>query len=82
MPRKRIIFDDSTEGNDYVVVYHLGYSGTDDSFEDTDTVEIVLTAPDFNTAVRYAQQYLRKMKNDESTAEAWSDAELLSVELH
>ena len=80
--RKRIIFDDSVEGNDYVVVYHTGYAETDDSFENDETTEIVLTAPDFDTAVRYAQQYLRKMQTDDATADDWAGAQILSVELH
>lgn len=46
--RKRIIFDDSVEGNDYVVTYHTGYAESDDSFENDETTEIVLTAPDFD----------------------------------
>ena len=61
MDRKRILFSDEDTGPEWVVVYHLGYADLDDTFEDEDITEIVLNAPDFDIAVRYAQQYLRKM---------------------
>lgn len=78
--RKQIIFDDYTDGNSYVVVYHLGYEESDDSFDETETVEIELKATDFDTALKYAQQYLRKMKTEEDSADTWSNAEIISIE--
>lgn len=78
--RKRIIFDDYTDGNDYVAVYHVGYSENDDSFEETDLIEIIFKAASFDIATRYAQQYLRKMKTEEETADEWETAEIISVE--
>ena len=78
--RKQIIFDDYTDGNSYVVVYHLGYEESDDSFDETETVEIELKAPDFDTALKYAQQYLRKMKTEEDSADTWANAEIVSIE--
>lgn len=78
--RKHVIFDDFTDGIKYVVVYHLGMSDVDDSFDDNETVEIELQAPDFETALKYAQQYLRKMKTQEDSASMWSNAEIVSIE--
>lgn len=80
--RRRVTFQDETEGPEWVAVYHLGYDEFDDSFESEDTQEIIFNAADFDMAVRYAQQYLRKMKTEESTKESWSSAEILSVEMH
>lgn len=82
MNRKRILFEDSDSGPEWVVVYHMGYTEFDDDITDDDSTEIILNAPDFDTAVKYAQQYLRKMQTEEETSEEWADAQILSVELH
>ena len=82
MNRKRILFEEDNIGPEWVVTYHLGLSDFDDSFDETETKEIVLNAPDFDTAVRYAQQYLRKMQSEEETSDMWSNAQILSIELH
>ena len=82
MERKRILFDEDARGPEWVVVYHLGYSEFDDDPDDTDFVEIVLNATSIDIAVRYAQQYLKKMQVEEATAEEWANAQILSVELH
>ena len=82
MNRKRILFEDKDNGPEWVVVYHLGYSDFDDDIDNSDVTEIVLNAPDFETAVRYAQQYLRKMQAEEDTSDEWAQAQILSVELH
>ena len=81
MERKRILFEDNDQGPEWVVVYHLGYLEFDDDVDSSDITEIVLNAPDFDIAVRYAQQYLRKMQVDEETSDSWADAQILSVEL-
>lgn len=81
--RKKLLFEGNDEGQEWVVVYYKGFTDlVDDNFESDDTVEVSLTAPDFNTAVKYAQQYLRKMQTDEETASSWEHAEILSVELY
>ena len=80
--RKKIIFDDNEEGETYIATFIKKSSDIDDDFESDDSVEIMLTASDFNTAVRYAQQYLRKMKSDEESKDEWVSAELVSVELY
>lgn len=82
MPRTRIQFGDHEYGQEWIVVYHLGNPEFDDDFETSNTVEVSLLAEDIDTAVRYAQQYMRKKQTDEETADEWSDAQILSVELH
>lgn len=78
--RKKVTFDDYDGGNTYVVVYYLNYDEFDDNLDDIDTVEIELNASDFDTAVRYAQQYLRKMQTENDTSESWKKAVIVSVE--
>lgn len=79
--RKRILFEQEDKGPQWVAVYHFGYDEFDDSFESSDTTEIVFNAPEFDTAVRYAQQYMRKMQIEETTQEKWANAQIVSVEL-
>lgn len=80
--RKRILFEDSEiDGPEWVVTYYTGYSEYDDEFESNDTTEIILTAEDFEHAVHYAQQYLRKMQSEEETSDEWASAEILSIEI-
>jgi hypothetical protein len=79
--RRRILFEDTDEGPEWVAVYYLGTEELDDSFEETDRKEAIFNAIDFDAAVRYAQQYMRKMQSDEETSEDWKDAQILSVEL-
>lgn len=80
--RKHYLFEQEESGELWVATYSLGYSEFDDSLEDFDTVEISFNAESFDVAVRYAQQYLRKMKSEEKTADKWKDAEILAVELY
>lgn len=79
--RRRLLVENEESELEWVVVYHLGYSDFDDEIDNSDIHEAVLNAPDFDTAVRYAQQYLRKMQTEEETASEWSSAQILSVEL-
>lgn len=79
--RHRLIFEDKDQGPEWVVTYHLGYSDIDDDLDYSETTDIIFNAEDFDTAVRYAQQYLRKMQTEEDTSEEWSSAEILSVVL-
>ena len=62
---------------EWVVLFQLTADETDDSFESTNE-EISLTAPDIETAVKYAQQYIRKqsIENDR-----WKEAEILSIQM-
>lgn len=77
--RKRIIFDENSNGPEWVATYLLGMPDVDDSIEDENTVEILLNAEDFETAVKYTEQYLKKMQLEE--AEIWEDAQIMSVQL-
>lgn len=79
--RTRVLFEDKEDGPEWVATYALSYSELDDEFEDTDHVEAIFNAEDFETAVKYAQQYLRKKQIDEETADEWSSAVIVSVEL-
>lgn len=79
--RKRILFEDIDEGPQWVVTYHFGNNEFDDNMSETSIEEIILNATDFDAAVKYAQQYLRKMQTEEETKEQWQDAQILAVEL-
>ena len=79
--RRRILFEDVDEGLEWVVTYYFGNDEFDDDMNSTNTEEIVLNAINFDTAVRYAQQYLRKLQSDDETKEQWRDAQILAVEL-
>ncbi len=80
MVRKHILFEEDI-GPEWVVEYSLGYPEFDDGEDTSETTEIILNAINFDTAVRYAQQYLRKMQTDSETATEWESAEILSVQL-
>ena len=82
MERKRILFTDNDEGDEWVVVYHFESPEFDDDFESEDTTEVIFKAKSVDIAVRYAQQYLKKMQLDDETSEKWSTAEIVSVELY
>lgn len=81
--KKYLIFEDTDEEGDlWVVTYSLSSEEYDDSFEDNTRREVQFVAVDFETAVRYAQQYLRKMQLEEDTATEWASAVITSVELY
>lgn len=67
------------EGLEYEVTYYLGEDDIDDSIEDHSRVRKIIEAPDFDTAVRYAEQYMRKMRTEEETSAQWANAEILSI---
>lgn len=79
--RKHILVEED-EGLEWVAVYLSNLEEYDDDFESSNTKEVKITAPDFDTAVRYAQQYLRKMQSEEETASEWKTVELVSVQLY
>ena len=80
--RKKILFEDIEEGYEWIAQYYLGHDEIDDFNEENNIVEISFTAPNFDTAVKYAQQYLRKMQTEEQTAQEWAQAEVLAVQLY
>lgn len=79
--RKRILFEAEEDGPEYVATFQLKESDIDDDFNSSDVREVIMNAPDFESAVKFAQQYLRKMQIEEETAAEWEDAEILSVQL-
>ena len=76
MARTELRFD-GAEGPQWVATYHLGYNDWDDDLNNSEIEEILYQAANFDTAVRYAQQYLRKQKSED---DSWSEADILSVE--
>ena len=79
--RKHILFEEENNDPEWVVVYHLGYSEFDDDMLDDNTEEIIINAINFDVAVKYAQQYLKKMQTEEETADRWQNAQILSLDL-
>lgn len=75
MKRLHLEFTDDT-GPEWVAAYYLGYNEYDDEPNSEDSFEIQFIAKDFETAVKYAQQFLRKQKSEK---DSWESAELLSV---
>lgn len=78
-PKRYSIFNEDgeeTDGPEWLVRIKLVEDEYDDSLSEDSTQEVVLTAPDFDTAVKYAQQYIRKQSHDDP---AWFDAEILSI---
>ena len=82
MERKRILFTDNDYGEEWVVVYHFGLNEFDDDLEAEESTEVIFKATSVEVAVRYANQYLKKMQLEEETADKWANAEIVSVELY
>ena len=80
MLRSFVLFEDVEDGPEWVATFYFGSSEFDDGFDESDMKEILFNAEDFDTAARYAQQYLRKMQIEEETSDEWKTAELLSLE--
>ena len=80
---KLILEDTEQDKNDleWVATIYFGEPEVDDSMEDTPTEEVVVNAPDFDTAAKYVSQYVRKMQLDEETKDKWKDATILAVQL-
>ena len=76
------LFEDSTEeGPLWEVVYYIpSDSEFDDSFDDEGShIRAEIEAPDFESAAKYATQYIIK-KQKEDGNEKWANAEILSIE--
>lgn len=67
-------------GIDWLVQFELEPSEFDDSFDSNYREEIVITATDFDTAHKYAQQYIRTMQLKPETKDQWKNAEIVSVD--
>lgn len=67
-------------GIDWLVQFELQPDEFDDSFDSNYREEIVITATDFDTAHKYAQQYIRTMQLKPETAVSWKDARVISID--
>lgn len=77
------LFEDADDGEEitWSAVYYLPSrsSEIDDDFESNNEVTVEIIAPDFESASKYAQQYIIKMIKSEDGVE-WTGAEILSLE--
>lgn len=71
--------DDSQDLLEFVVTVHFPESAVDDSMEETSQQQFTIEASDIETALKYAQQHIRKMQF-ESEDSRWEDAEILSID--
>ena len=71
--------DDIQDLLEFVVTVHFSESDIDDSMEDLSQEQFTIEAVDIETALKYAQQYIRKMQF-ESEDSKWEDAEILSID--
>lgn len=75
-----IIEGEDESGVEWLVQFYLPDSDYDDSFDEDYREEIVIVAVDFETAYKYAQQYIRTMQIKSETKELWRNAEIVSVD--
>lgn len=77
----RLFEESEDDGPVWAVEYYLPESeDLDDSFVDNGhRVRVDIEAPDFESAAKYATQYIIKKQKDEG-GEAWANAEILSIE--
>lgn len=72
--------EEPVQGTEFSVVFYLPslVQSTDDSMEEDNYMrEIRIVAEDMSEAVKFAEQYIRKMQHDTSD---WEDAEIQSIE--
>lgn len=72
--------DTEDSGIEWLVQFHLSEDEVDDSFDDSPIEDVVIVASDFDTAVKYAKQYIRVMESNPETESRWKDAEILSID--
>lgn len=76
----RLFEESDYEGPVWAVEYYLSeQEELDDSFDNGRRVQVDIEAPDFETAAKYATQYMIK-KQKEDGGEDWVNAEILSIE--
>lgn len=75
--------DDTQNKTDPEWIATIGFKEPeiDDSMDNMEYEEISVFAPDFDTAVKYVDQYVRKMQLDETADSKWKDATIFSVQL-
>lgn len=75
--RRSLFEGDGEEGPEWVISFATGLQEDfDDNYEDDGTHDIKINAPDAETAVKYAEQYARKMRLED---DSWQGAEIVSV---
>ena len=82
--RTKLILEDSEQDKndpEWVATIYFGEPEVDDYMKDAPTEEIVVNAPDFDTAAKYVSQYVRKMQLEEDTKDKWAEATILAVQL-
>lgn len=81
---KLMLESDDTQnknGPEWIATIGFEEPEIDDSMDNMEYEEISVFAPDFDTAVKYVDQYVRKMQLDETADSKWKDATILSVQL-
>lgn len=68
--------DESEEEPEWIVTYNLGEMLHEDISDETPSNEIILNAPDIETAIKYAEQNARIKAKEEPN---WKEAEVISV---
>lgn len=70
--------EESTEdGIEWSVQFQLNLVDDYDDNMDQDSIEeVIISAPDFDTASKYAQQYARQQAHEDSR---WNEAEVISI---
>lgn len=71
---------DENTSVDWLVQFELHTDEFDDSFDSDYKEEVVITAADFDTAHKYAQQYIRTMQLKSETSDKWKDAKIISID--
>lgn len=67
-------------GIDWLVQFELESEDIDDSFDSNYREEVVIEAPDFDTAHKYAQQYIRTMQLKSDNGNSWKGAKIISID--
>lgn len=72
--------DKSESGIDWIAHIQLSETDVDDSFDSDYREEVIVTAPDKDTAYKYVQQYIRTMQLKADNKDAWRGAEIISID--
>lgn len=73
------LFEDESDEPEWVVTYNLPLLNEDfdDDFDNTSSRNHIINAPDFETAVKYAEQHIRVMNKENSD---WEGAEIEAIQ--
>jgi len=70
---------EAASADQWLVKFHLGSEEFDDSFDD-EFEEVIIEASNVSDALKFAEQYARKMQLDSTTSSDWKDYEIVSVD--